>query len=105
MQADGLVKIDKIYRAFQGYWLLATGAGSWIEAFASTQVLPPLRNLSWLMDSISIGPMEKRVPHYRLQEILAIVSAHGLGAFSATAVSGRTCITSHVQAERSLTSS
>lgn len=29
--------------------------------------------------------MEKRVPHYRLQEILAIVSARGLGVFTATA--------------------
>lgn len=29
--------------------------------------------------------MEKRAPHYRLQEILAIVSARGLGAFTATA--------------------
>lgn len=75
--------------------LLATGAGSrieasWIDAFVSAQDLTPvaplLRNLSWLMDSVSIGPMEKRVPHYRLQEILAIVSAQGLGVFSATAV-------------------
>ncbi|OFZ67409.1 MAG: motility quorum-sensing regulator MqsR [Betaproteobacteria bacterium RBG_16_56_24] len=29
--------------------------------------------------------MEKRAPHYRLQEILAIVSARGLGVFTATA--------------------
>jgi motility quorum-sensing regulator / GCU-specific mRNA interferase toxin len=29
--------------------------------------------------------MEKRVPHYRLQEILAFVSARGLGVFTATA--------------------
>jgi motility quorum-sensing regulator / GCU-specific mRNA interferase toxin len=29
--------------------------------------------------------MEKRVPHYRLQEILALVSTRGLGAFTATA--------------------
>lgn len=29
--------------------------------------------------------MEKRAPHYRLQEILAIVTARGLGVFTATA--------------------
>ena len=29
--------------------------------------------------------MEKRVPHYRLQEIVVIVSARGLGVFTATA--------------------
>lgn len=29
--------------------------------------------------------MEKRTPHYRLQEILAIVSGRGLGVFTATA--------------------
>lgn len=29
--------------------------------------------------------MEKRAPHYRLQEIQVIVSARGLGAFTATA--------------------
>lgn len=29
--------------------------------------------------------MEKRAPHYRLQEILVIVSARGLGVFTATA--------------------
>ncbi len=30
--------------------------------------------------------MEKRTPHYRLAEILGVVSARGLGAFTATAI-------------------
>ena len=41
--------------------------------------------LTTLMDYVSLNFMEKRAPHYRLQEVLAIVSAHGLGVFTATA--------------------
>ena len=37
------------------------------------------------MDYVSLYFMEKRAPHYKLQEVLAIVSAHGLGVFTATA--------------------
>ena len=42
-------------------------------------------SLSRLMDSITMSLMEKRRPHYRLQEVLTIVSARGLGVFTATA--------------------
>jgi hypothetical protein len=37
------------------------------------------------MDYVILDPMEKRAPHYKLPEILAIVAAQGLGAFTATA--------------------
>lgn len=39
-----------------------------------------------LTDSITLYLMEKRAPHYRLAEVLGIVSARGLGAFAATAI-------------------
>ena len=41
--------------------------------------------LTALTDYISLNNMEKRAPHYKLQEVLAIVSVHGLCVFTATA--------------------
>ena len=38
-----------------------------------------------LTDYVNLCLMEKRVPHYTLLEVLAIVSARGLGVFTATA--------------------
>lgn len=41
--------------------------------------------LTELTDYVTVNFVEKRLPHYRVQEILAVVSARGLGVFTATA--------------------
>lgn len=38
------------------------------------------------MESINTMAMEKRTPHYKLADILAIVSTRGMAAFTATAL-------------------